>query len=96
MSNTASEDFRACFADLNKVLQDHDLLPLALELYSAGVVSRSVLVERLEKSWLLFEVGDTIDVNPAKFQNFLQVLRKQPRLKEVSNKLETTYKNCGM
>lgn len=104
MSSTASEAFRKCSAHLIKAIQDQDLLVLAWELFSVGITSKPVLeglstlglspVEK--KTRLLSAVGDQIDVDLAKFHNFLQVLREQPPLKDVVDKLEITYKNCGM
>ena len=104
MSSAASEAFRKCSADLIKVIQDQDLHELAWELYSTGVVSASVVeglnagglspVER--KTTLFSAVRKQIDFDPTKFQNLLQALKKQPPLKEVTDKLETTYKECGM
>ena len=104
MSSAASEAFRRCSADLIKLIQDLDLLVLAWELFSAGVVSKSVvegvsvvgLSPMQMKTKLLSAIGDQIDVDPAKFQNLLQALRNQVSLKEVADKLETIYKNCGM
>ena len=43
MSSAASEAFRKCSADLIKVVQDQDVVVLAWELYSAGVVSNTVV-----------------------------------------------------
>ena len=103
MSSAASEAFRKCSADLIRVIQDQDLLVLAWELYSVDVVSASV-VEGLnasglspveKKTKLLTAIRNKIDVDPTKFQNLLQALRKQPPLKDVTDKLETTYKECG-
>ena len=104
MANAASEAFRKCSADLIKVIQDRDLPILAWELYSAEAVSKSVKDEvimgtssvEIKKAMLLSTVGDQIDVNPTNFQNLLWALRKLPPLREVVDKLETTYKNCGM
>ena len=100
MSSAASEAFRKCFADLFKVVQDQDVVMLACELYSADVVSNAVVegastvglpaVEK--KTKLLSAVGNQIDAHPAKFQNLLQALRKQPLLNEVADKLEGIYK----
>ena len=47
------------------------------------------------KTRLLSAVRDQISVDPNKFQNLLQALRKQPPLKDVADKLETIYNNCG-
>ena len=103
MSSAASEAFRKCSADLIRVIQDTDLLMLAWDLYSADVVSASVveglnvgglsLVEK--KTKLLNAVRSKIDLDPTKFENLLQVLRKQIPLKGITDKLETTYKKCG-
>ena len=103
MSSAASEAFRKCSADLIRVIQDPDLLVLAWELYSTDVVSASV-VEWLnagglspvaKKTKLLNAVRSKIDVDPTKFENLLQALRKQLPLKDITDKLETTYKKCG-
>ena len=101
MSSAASEAFRKCSADLIKVVQDQDVVVLAWELFSAGVVSNTVVevvstvglsaVEK--KTKLLSAVGNQIDAHPAKFQNLLQVLRKQPPLKEVVDDLEGIHKD---
>ena len=101
MASAASEAYRKCSAELIKAIQDP--LSLAWELVAAGIVSRSVvdvmnvmgLPPLEQKTKLLSAVGDQIDVDPAKLQNFLQALRKQT-FKEVADKLESIYKNCGM
>ena len=103
MSSAAFEAFRKCSADLIKVVQDQDVIVLAWELFSAGVVSNTVVdgvntvglsaVEK--KTKLLSAVGNQIDAHPAKFQNLLQVLRKQPPLSEVADKLEDIYRDHG-
>ena len=103
MSSAAFEAFRKCSADLIKVVQDQDVTVLAWELFSAGVVSNTVVdgvntvglsaVEK--KTKLLSAVGNQIDAHPAKFQNLLQVLRKQPPLSEVADKLEDIYRDPG-
>ena len=101
--SSASEAFRKCSAELIKVIQDQDLLLLAWELYSADIVSKSVVegvgavgLSPMEKKTKLFSaVGDQLDVDPDKFLNLLQALRKQPPLKEVADKLEIAYnKDC--
>ena len=104
MSSAASEAFRKCSADLIKVVQDQDVVVLAWELFSAGVVSNAVvegvstvgLTAVEKKSKLLIAVRNQIDADPAKFQNLLQVLRKQTPLNEVADKLEDIYKDHGM
>ena len=100
--STASEAFRKCSADLIRGIQDPALL--AWELYSDDVVSETVVDEVSvvglsgvqRKTRLLSAVRDQITVDPAKFQNLLQALRKQPPLKDVADKLETIYNDCGM
>ena len=102
MASAASEAFRKCSAELITVIQDP--LLLAWELVTAGVLTRSVLdgmnvigLSPLEKKTkLLIAVGNQIDVDPAKLQNLLQALRKQAPFKNVADKLESIYKNCGM
>ena len=100
--SAASEAFRKCSADLIRGIQDPELL--AWELYSDDVVSETVVDEMSvvglsgvqRKTRLLSAVRDQITVDPNKFQNFLQALRKQPPLKHVADKLEAIYSNCGM
>ena len=100
--SATSEAFRKCSADLIRGIQDPELL--AWELYSDDVVSETVVDEVSvvglsgvqRKTKLLSAVRDQIAVDPAKFQNLLQALRKQPPLKDVADKLETIYNNCGM
>ena len=100
--SAASEAFRKCSADLIRGIQDPELL--AWELYSDDVVSETVVDEVSvvglsgvqRKTRLLSAVRDQLAVDPNKFQNLLQALRKQPPLKDVAEKLETIYHNCGM
>ena len=100
--SAASEAFRKCSADLIRGIQDPELL--AWELYSDDVVSETVVDEVSvvglssvrRKTRLLSAVRDQIAVNPAKFQNLLLALRKHPPLKDIAEKLETIYNNCGM
>ena len=44
------------------------------------------------KARLLSAVGNQIAVDPAKFQKLLLVLRKQPPLNNIVNKLKTVYR----
>ena len=100
--SAASEAFRKCSADLIRGIQDPELL--AWELYSDDVVSETVVDEVSvvglssvqRKTRLLSAVRDQIAVDPAKFQNLLLALRKRPPLKDLAEKLETIYNNCGM
>ena len=100
--SAASEAFRKCSADLIRGIQDPELL--AWELYSDDVVSETVVDEVSvvglsgvqRKTRLLSAVRDQLAVDPNKFQNLLQALRKQPPLKDVAEKLETIYHNRGM
>ena len=102
MEGAAAEAFRKCSADLLIGIQNPELL--AWQLYSDEVVSETVADEVSvvglsavqRKTRLLSAVRDQITVDPNKFQNLLQVLRKQPPLKDVADKLETIYINCGM
>ena len=93
MSLEPYEAFRKYLFKLHEVLPDNSLGQLALELYSAGVVSRPK--EKVEKLKLLFEVEDKLKDNPAKFQNLLQVFRNQQQLKEVTDELEAACKDCS-
>ena len=100
MSSAESEAFRKCSVDLIKGIQDTD--QLAWELYKDNVITKFVVDSVMEsssadkKTKLLSAVGDQIDVDPAKFQILIHALRKRSHLKVVVDKLETTYKNCGM
>ena len=92
-----SKAFRKCSADLMRGIQDPELL--AWELYSDEVISEVVVDEMSvvglstvqKKTRLLSAVRNQIAVDPAKFQNLLLVIRNQPQLKAVAQKLKTTY-----
>ena len=94
-----SEAFRKCSADLMKEIQDPELL--VWELYSSDVISKKEVDEvsvaglsaMQRKTRLLSAVGDQIAVDPAKFLNFLLVLREQPPLKDILEKLKATYRS---
>ena len=80
-------------------IQDPELL--AWELYSDEVISEVVVDEMSvvglstvqKKTRLLSAVRNQIAVDPAKFQNLLLVIRNQPQLKAVAQKLKTTYES---
>ena len=92
-----SEAFRKCSADLIRGIQDPELL--AWELYSDEVISEVVVDEMSvvglstvqKKTRLLSAVRNQIATDPAKFQNLLLVIRNQPQLKVVAEKLKITY-----
>ena len=94
-----SEAFRKCSADLIKAIEDPELL--VWELYSSNVASKKQVDDMSvaglsvmqRKTRLLSAVRDQIGVDPAKFQNLLLVLRKQPPLKDIVKKLEETYRS---
>ena len=46
-----------------------------------------------KKTRLLTAVGEQIAANPSKFQNLLKVLREQPPLKGIMNKLQEMYRS---
>ena len=93
------EAFRKCSADLIRKIQDPELL--AWELYSDNILSQTAIDEvsvvelstMQRKTKLLNAVRLQIVFDPTKFQNFLQVLRKQPSLEGVAEKLKTTYES---
>ena len=95
--SAASEAFRKCSADLIRGIQDPELL--AWELYSDDIVSETVVDEVSvvglsgvqRKTRLLSAVRSQITVDPNKFQKLILVLRNQPSLKGVAEKLKTTY-----
>ena len=92
-----SKAFRKCSANLIRGIEDPELL--AWELYSDEVISESVVDEVStvglssvqRKTRLLSAVRDTIADDPDKFQNLLIVLRNQPSLKGVADKLKATF-----
>ena len=92
-----SKAFRKCSADLMRGIQDPELL--AWELYSDEVISEVVVDEMSvvglstvqKKTRLLSAVRNQIAMDPAKFQNLLLVIRNQPQLKVVAEKLKTNY-----
>ena len=94
-----SEAFRKCSADLIRGIQDPELL--AWELYSDEVISESVMDEVgmvglssvQRKMRLLNAVRVQIATDPTKFPNLLKVLRRQPQLKDVAEKLKTAYES---
>ena len=96
-SSAEFEAFRKCSSNLIRGIQDPELL--AWELYSDDVISQTVMdkvsmvglssVQR--KTRLLNAVRLQIATDPTKFQNLLKVLRNQPQLKDVAEKLKTAY-----
>ena len=94
-----SEAFQKCSADLIRRMQYPELL--ALELYSDGILSETVMDEMSmvglssvqRKMRLLNAVRVQITSNPTKFQNLLLALKKQPPLRDVAEKLKTTYES---
>ena len=98
-SSAESRAFRKCSADLIREIQNPELL--VWELYSDDVVSETVtdevsmvgLSDVQRKTRLLNAVRAQITVHPVKFKDFLRVLRKQPPLKDVAEKLKTAYES---
>ena len=93
-----SEAFQKCSADLISEIEEPEIL--AWNLFSSNIISKKEVDEvsmvglsvAHRKAQLLSAVGNQIAVDPAKFQNLLLVLRKQPPLKDIVNKLETMYR----
>ena len=93
----ALEALRQLFADLVRVLQDPELL--ACDLYAEGVVLENALEEvnvvgitaTQKRMKLLSLVKDQIAVYPAKLNEFVQVLKKQPPMVEIAVRLERKY-----
>ena len=93
-----SETFQKCSADLIREIEEPEVL--AWDLFSSSIISKKEVDEvsmvglsvAHRKARLLSAVGNQIAVDPAKFQNLLLVLRKQPPLKDIVNKLETIYR----
>ena len=94
-----SEAFQECSADLIREIEEPEVL--ALNLFCNNVISKKEVDEvRMvglsvshRKARLLSAVGNQIAVDPAKFQNLLLVLRKQPPLEDIVKKLEETYRS---
>ena len=94
-----SETFHKCSADFIKEVQDPKLL--AQELHTGNVISKNQVDEVSKvglsdvqrKTRLFGIVGDRIAVDLAKFQSLLKVLRKQPPLENIVDKLEATYRS---
>ena len=92
-----SEAFQECSADLIREIEEPELL--AWDLFSSNIISKKEVDEVSmvglsavqKKARLLSAVGDQIAVDPDKFQKLL-LLRKQPLLKDIVNKLEVTYR----
>jgi len=96
-SSVESEAFQECSADLIREIEEPELL--AWDLFSSNIISKKEVDEVSmvglsavqKKARLLSAVGDQIAVDPDKFQKLL-LLRKQPLLKDIVNKLEVTYR----
>ena len=94
-----SEAFQKCSADLIREIQEPEVL--AWDLFSSRIISKKEVdeVSMVElsvahrKARLLSGVGNQIAVDPAKFKNLIRVLRKQPPLKDIVNKLKATYRS---
>ena len=94
---TALEALRLLWADLVRVLQDPELL--ACDLYAEGVVLENAQDEMIvvgitavqKRMKLLSLVKDQIAVYPAKFNEFVHVLKKRPPMVEIAVRLEKTY-----
>ena len=97
VAETALEALRQLLADLVRVLQDPELL--ACDLYAEGVVLENALEEvnvvgitaTQKRMKLLSLVKDQIAVYPAKFDEFVHVLKKQPPMVEMAERLERKY-----
>lgn len=94
-TSVESEAFRKCSGDLMTRIKRPELL--AWHLYSKGVLSEidvdkvssvQQLSTEQKNAKLLRAVGDQIAADQCKFQGLLVVLREQPRLKDVAEKLE--------
>ena len=94
----ASEALRLLYGDLVRVLQEPELL--ACDLYSEGIVPEKALEEvnvvgitaTQKRLKLLSLVRDQIAVHPERLHTFVQVLKKQPPMLEVAERLEETFR----
>ena len=94
----ASEALRLLYGDLVRVLQEPELL--ACDLYAEGIVPEEALEEvnvvgitaTQKRSKLLSLVRDQIAVHPERLHTFVQVLKKQPPMLEVAERLEEKFR----
>ena len=94
-----SEAFQECSADLIREIEEPEVL--AWDLFSSNIISKKEVDEvsmvglsvAHRNARLLSAVGDLIAVNQAKFKNLLLVLREQPPLEDIVDKLEETYRS---
>ena len=93
-----SEAFQECSADLIREIEEPEVL--GWDLFSSNIISKKEVDEVSmvglsavqKKARLLSAVGDQIAFDPAKFKNLLLVLRKQPLLKDIVDKLKKVYR----
>ena len=98
-SNEELEAFQKYCPDFIKKIEDPEVL--VWKLYFKNLVSRKQVDEvskvglsTVQRSMKLLSVfGDQITVNPAKLKDLLLVLRKHPPLKDIVDKLKSTYRN---
>ena len=94
-----SEVFQKCSANLIREIEEPEVL--AWDLFSSSIISKKEVDEVSmvglsavqKKARLLSAVGEQIAVDPPKFQKLLLVLRKQPPLEDIVDKLEETYRS---
>ena len=97
-SVAASEALRRLYGDLVRMLQDPE--QLACDLYAEGVVPEKAvddvnvigIADKQKRIKLLSFVKDNIAVDPTRLHKFILVLKKQPPMVEVANRLEETYR----
>ena len=97
-SVAASEALRRLYADLVRVLQDPELL--ACDLYAEGIVPENALEEvnvvgitaTQKRTKLLSFVKDQVGANAARLPEFIEVLKRQPPMVEVAERLERMHR----
>ena len=98
--NAAFEAFRKHYSDLIRAIQDPDVLLLACDLYSEGILAQTVLdvvnvvgfTPVQKKMTLLSALKDQIALDPTKLDTLLEAFRKRPHMVELAERLAATYR----
>ena len=94
MKEKYSEIFQRYYSDLVKAAQ-HNLLPLANELFSRSIISSEVLAKAMHTpvlefhraSQLLSCLHDKIKADPGVLLKFLEILEKEPTLASLAQRI---------
>ena len=99
-SVAASEALRRLYGDLVRMLQDPE--QLACDLYAEGIVPEKAvddmnvtgIPDKEKRMKLLSFVKDSIAVKHTRLQEFVQILKRQPPMVDVAERLEERYREC--